>query len=334
MDENKVVEQESQHQQDLETARKLAKAEAQRADEQRHRVEVQTASIRRLRWLVAGLVVLVLIACAGFLIAGGAAWVAFGEQQKAKAEAKNSEAEAKSLEAETKYQAHLGRASELAAMSQAINDPTGSLDLILAREAVFTTWLTDTEIITQPFVSIQADAALREAIETTQRLPWRKTFPWRERHTGGVWSIAFSPDGSQFVSGSDDQTMRLWDVASGEELRLFNGHTGSVRSVAFSPDGSQSVRGGSDHTVRLWDMANGEELRLFSGHTDIVWSVAFSPDGSQIVSGSAGQTVRLWRIDIESLLKLADSLIQRDPPVLTNDERTRFGFEGRNRAKN
>ena len=57
-------------------------------------------------------------------------------------------------------------------------------------------------------------------------------------HTNSVWSVAFSPDGSHIVSGSDDKTIRVWDATSGEELKSLAGHTSLVWSVAFSPDGS------------------------------------------------------------------------------------------------
>jgi formylglycine-generating enzyme required for sulfatase activity len=91
-----------------------------------------------------------------------------------------------------------------------------------------------------------------------------------------------------------DQTIKLWDVASGVELRTLKGHSHYVTSVSFSPDGRQIVSGSADNKVKLWDAESGEELRTLNGHTSSVRSVAFSPDGRRIVSGSLDQTIKLW----------------------------------------
>jgi hypothetical protein len=96
------------------------------------------------------------------------------------------------------------------------------------------------------------------------------------------------------VSGSDDQTVRLWDTATGAALQTLKGHGSSVNSVAFSPDSKQVVSGSDDRTVRLWDPATGVALQTLKGHSSSVTSVAFSPDGKQVVSSSSDRTVRLW----------------------------------------
>ena len=74
-------------------------------------------------------------------------------------------------------------------------------------------------------------------------------------HTSSVYSIAYSPDGQTLSSGSLDETIRLWDVSTGEHLRTLEGHTDNVNSVVFSPDGQTLVSGSSDGTVLLWDLA-------------------------------------------------------------------------------
>ncbi|CAG7854167.1 COMPASS-like H3K4 histone methylase component WDR5B {ECO:0000303/PubMed:19567704} Short=AtWDR5B {ECO:0000303/PubMed:19567704} [Serendipita indica DSM 11827] len=115
-------------------------------------------------------------------------------------------------------------------------------------------------------------------------------------HEGRVNAVGFSPDGSQIVSGSWDNTIRLWDAATGQAVgEPLRGHEGRVNAVGFSPDGSQIVSGSSDNTIRLWDAATGQAVgEPLRGHEDWVNAVGFSPDGSQIVSGSWDNTIRLW----------------------------------------
>ena len=79
-----------------------------------------------------------------------------------------------------------------------------------------------------------------------------------EGHTGSVDSVSFSPDGSTLASGSWDDTVRLWDVVTGSEIRVLKGHTGFVRSVSFSPDGTTLASGSDDGTVLLWELTPPE----------------------------------------------------------------------------
>jgi WD40 repeat protein/energy-coupling factor transporter ATP-binding protein EcfA2 len=113
-------------------------------------------------------------------------------------------------------------------------------------------------------------------------------------HGPGVNSVAFSPDGKQIVSGSDDNTIRLWDLQGNQIGQPFQGHGSAVNSVAFSPDGKQIVFGSDDKNIRLWDLQGNQIGQAFQGHWSAVNSVAFSPDGKQIVSGSDDKNIRLW----------------------------------------
>ena len=117
-----------------------------------------------------------------------------------------------------------------------------------------------------------------------------------------VTSVAIAPNGSKIVSGSWDNTIRVWDIHSGEEAVLF-GHESYVTSVAISLDGSKIVSGSEDRTIRVWDIQSGEDLAVLEGHESEVRSVAVTPDGSKIVSGSEDRTIRVW--DIQSEKELA-----------------------------
>jgi hypothetical protein len=115
-------------------------------------------------------------------------------------------------------------------------------------------------------------------------------------HTLYVESVAFSPDGKTLASGSGDNTIRLWDVATRTSTATLTGHTDRVFSVAFSPDGKTLASGGADNTIRLWDVATRTSTATLTGHTDTVRSVAFSPDRKTLASGSVDTTIRLWKV--------------------------------------
>ena len=96
------------------------------------------------------------------------------------------------------------------------------------------------------------------------------------------------------MSGAGDNTVRVWDAASGDELLVLRGHEDWVGAAGFSPDGTRIVSGSGDGAVRVWDTASGEELLVLRGHEDWVGAAGFSPDGTRIVSGSGDGTVRVW----------------------------------------
>ena len=113
--------------------------------------------------------------------------------------------------------------------------------------------------------------------------------------TSSVISVNFSPDGRTLVSGSWE-SIKLWNVETGEEIRTLQGHDGWVYSLNFSPDGKTLVSCSADNTIKLWNVETGQEIRTLKGHDSYVWSVNFSPDGKTLVSGSNDYTIKLWNL--------------------------------------
>jgi WD40 repeat protein len=87
-------------------------------------------------------------------------------------------------------------------------------------------------------------------------------------------------------------------MATGKELRHFEGHTDTVESVVFSADSCRALSAGKDGTVRLWDVATGKELLRAEGHAGMVHAAVLSRDGRYALSGGIDGTVQLWRLPV------------------------------------
>ncbi|KAJ6036021.1 hypothetical protein N7540_000300 [Penicillium herquei] len=123
---------------------------------------------------------------------------------------------------------------------------------------------------------------------------WSSCLQTLEGHSRLVTSVAWSLDGSHLASGSDDDTIRIWDPVTGQCISTLKGHGDRVTSIAWSPDGSQLASGSHDKTVKIWNPVTSQCTSTLEGHSDWAIRIAWSPDGSRLVSGSLDKTVRVW----------------------------------------
>ncbi len=116
-----------------------------------------------------------------------------------------------------------------------------------------------------------------------------------ERTRTWVQSLAFSNNGQRIASASANN-VRVWDLASGDEIACLEGHEDVVTSVSFSPDDRLIVSGSEDQTARIWDCASWTQVNCLRGHHEEVTCAAFFPNSRRIVTGSKDNTVRIWDV--------------------------------------
>ena len=113
-------------------------------------------------------------------------------------------------------------------------------------------------------------------------------------HVGGVFSLAFSPDGKTLLSTDSEGTGHLWNVETGRPKRIIRSDQPMLGGGSFSPDGELFVVGSKRGWVKTYRSETGDEGIALLGHNGTVWATAFSPDGTQIASGSDDHTIRFW----------------------------------------
>jgi WD40 repeat protein/class 3 adenylate cyclase len=247
--------------------------ESQKASERD--AERQRRTNRRLRGLLVGTAVFLVVA----LVAGGLALVQRGH---ARDEAQRAET-----------QARIASARELAAAAVANLEVDPERSILLALAAVDATWKADRTVVPE------AEEALHRALQESRVV---LTVPQGR-------GIALSVDGSRFATTGEDGTATVWETDAGKRVLTLRGHKGEVNGIAFSPDGSVLATTGSDRTVRLWDGASGREIHVLRGHRDLVLGAAFSPDGSLLATSSQDGTVRIWDVAAGT-----QHLVLRGPP--------------------
>ncbi len=122
-------------------------------------------------------------------------------------------------------------------------------------------------------------------------------FNFAKKHTNTISSVAFSPCDKIVLTGSFDTTARLWDITTGELIKVLKGHESQLISVAFSSDGSTILTQSKDGTIYLWDITNIEApsvITLAGKYKPAINKVAFSPQGTAVLTGSDDGSVCLW----------------------------------------
>jgi WD40 repeat protein len=121
-------------------------------------------------------------------------------------------------------------------------------------------------------------------------------------HSSQVLACAVMADSRRVVSASDDKTLKVWDLASGQPLATLQGHSAWVRACAVTPDGRRVVSASDDKTLNVWDLESGQPLATLQGHLRPVNACAVTPDSRHVVSASDDKTLKVWDLESGRLL--------------------------------
>jgi WD40 repeat protein len=310
------AEREAQRQRELEAARKLARAERQRAEE-------QARSSRRLRWFAAGLALLLIVA----LGAGALAVLQRGRAEEEAHLAKSRELAAaalNNLEADSELSTLLALAAVEEAEANQLPVPREAEEALhravmgLRTKAILHG---HTDVVTAAAFSPDGNQVATASADGTARLSDAKSgdeIRILKGHDNALNSVAFHPDGALLATGGADRCAKVWDVATGDELLSLCDHGEEVSGVRFSLDGAYLVTADSAGSARMWDVAAAmdqgsgaaaatslEPLPHSFRHGTPIMHVELSPDGERLATSGMDGIARVWDANTgEKLLAL------------------------------
>lgn len=115
-------------------------------------------------------------------------------------------------------------------------------------------------------------------------------------HSGSVNAVTVTTDGQKLISGSSDNSLKVWNLETGEEIFSLIGHNASVTAVAATFDGKLVISGSDDKTLKVWDLETGEERFTFSGHRNCINAISISRKSQQVVSASSDNIINVWNL--------------------------------------
>jgi WD40 repeat protein len=121
-----------------------------------------------------------------------------------------------------------------------------------------------------------------------------------------IHQVAFSPDGSTLAASLGDNSVWLWQVATGKELRKIQGHQGPIPALAFAPDGKMLATGGADQNIHLWDVTSGKSVGDLAAEEPVA-ALLFLEDGRTLVSAGSYGSLRVWQAATGRELRLIEA---------------------------
>ncbi|PIE81551.1 MAG: hypothetical protein CSA11_04230 [Chloroflexi bacterium] len=205
------------------------------------------------------------------------------EQNATEADYARATAVASAAEAEAIARLATARELAVAGLDQLNSDP--QLGLLLAIESVNRTLPTDN------MVAAEAEEALYRALQTSQL---QMTL---SGHSDWLNDVAISEDGRFLATTGYDNSVKLWDADTGQELRTFNDHSRVVNGIAFSPNGERLASVSDDGFVVVNNLVTGERLAVMNGQNGPIRAVVFHPDSIHLAAANRDGTVRIWNTD-------------------------------------